>query len=84
MSMGHNVKKEYNKNELANISKKNNEDFEIIFEIIENKKFFFIFPKKSIVETLTITEPYEVYILINKKKKKKKKKIIYSFSKNLM
>ncbi|KAG4104453.1 hypothetical protein H8356DRAFT_1639446 [Neocallimastix lanati (nom. inval.)] len=64
MSMGHNVKKEYNKNELANISKKNNEDFEIIFEIIENKKFFFIFPKKSIVETLTITEPYEIIISI--------------------
>jgi len=55
ISQSHSVKKEFNnKNETT-------DDYEIIFEIIENKKYYFIFPKKSVAESLTITEPYEVW-----------------------
>jgi len=58
-SQNHPIKREYgsNKSEAS-------DDFEIIFEIVENKKYYFIFPKKSIAESLTISEPYEIIISI--------------------
>jgi len=52
-----------NKREYGNNKNEASDDFEIIFEIVENKKYYFIFPKKSIAESLTISEPYEVILI---------------------
>ncbi|ORX83364.1 hypothetical protein BCR32DRAFT_267026 [Anaeromyces robustus] len=64
ISLSHNVKKEY-KNEAKNKEPNDDDDFDLIFEINENKKYYFIFPKESIVESLTFSEPYEIIISID-------------------